>query len=89
MCHSGTVNSKRNKLHERCLRRAYNDKKPSFKERFETDKSVPIRIKNLRVLVTEMSKVYRNISPPMVRQLFQHRIMITIYGSFHNLNYQK
>ena len=74
MCHSRTVNSKMNKLHEkRCLRIIYNDKKSSFKELLETDKSVPIYIKNLQVLATEMFKVYRNISPPIVRQLFQSR----------------
>ena len=73
MCHSRTVNNKINKLHERCLRIVYNDKKSSFKELLETDKSVLIHIKNLQVLATEMFKVYRNISPPIVRQLFQLR----------------
>ena len=49
----------------------YNSKKLSFKELLETDKSVPIHIKNLQVLATEIIKVYRNISPPIVRQLCQ------------------
>ena len=61
------------KLHERCLRIVYNDKKSSFKELLETDKSVPIHIKSLQVLATEMFKVYRNISPPIERQLFPLR----------------
>ena len=73
MFHGRTVNSKINKLHERFLRIVYNDKKLSFKELFETDKSVPIHIKNLQVQATEMSKVYRNISPSIVRELFQSR----------------
>ena len=73
MFHVRTVNSKINKLHERCLRIVYNDKKLSFKELLETDKSVPIHIKNLQVLATEMSKVYRNITSPIVRELFQSR----------------
>ena len=73
MFHVRTVNSKINKLHERRLRIVYNDKKLSFKELLETDKSVPIHIKNLQVLATEMSKVYRNISPSIVRELFQSR----------------
>ena len=30
-------------------------------------------VKLLQVLATEMFKVYRNISPPIVRQLFQSR----------------
>ena len=73
MRHSRTVDSKINKLHERCLRIIYNNKKSSFKELLETDKAVPIHIKNLQVLTTEMFKVYRNIFPPIVIQLFQSR----------------
>ena len=73
MCHSRTVNNKINKLHERCLRIVYNNKMSSLKELLETDKSVPTHIKILQVLATEMSKVYRNISPTIVRQLFQPR----------------
>ena len=61
------------KLHERCLQKIYNDKKSSFQELLESDKSVPIHIKNLQVLATEMFKVYRDISPPIMRQLFQSR----------------
>ena len=61
ICHSRTVNTKINKLQERCLQIVYNDKKPSFQELLETDKSVPIHIKNPQVLATKMLKVYRNI----------------------------
>ena len=71
LCHSRTINNKINILHEICLRMVYNSKKLSFKELLETDKSVPIHIKNLQVLATEIIKVYRNISPPIVRQLCQ------------------
>ena len=67
------MENKIKKLHERCLRTVCNDKKSSFKELLETDKSVPIHIKNLQVLATEMFKVYRNVSSPIVRQLFQLR----------------
>ena len=71
MCHSRTVNNKINKLHERCLRIVYNNKNSSFKELLEIDKYVPMHIKNLQLLATEMFKVYKNISPPIVRQLFK------------------
>ena len=70
MYHNRTINNKINKLHERCLGILYNDKKSSFKELLKTDKSVPTHIKNLQVLATEMFKVYSNLSPPIVRQLF-------------------
>ena len=39
MCHSTTVNSEMKKLHRRCLRTIYNDKKSSFKELLETESS--------------------------------------------------
>ena len=73
MCHSRIVNSKINKLRKRCLRIVDNDKKSPFKELLETDKSVPIHIKNLQVLATEMFRVYGDISTPIVRQLYQSR----------------
>ena len=73
MRRSRTVNNKINKLIERCLRIFYNDKKSSFKELLETDKSVPTHIKNLQVLATAMFRVYRNKYPPIVRQSFQSR----------------
>ena len=73
MCHGRTVNNKINKLLERYLQIVYNDKKSSFKELLEADKSVPIHIKNLQVLATGMFKVYSTIFPPIVRQLFQLR----------------
>ena len=54
MCRSRAVNNKINKLNEICLRTVYNDMKSSFKELLETDKSVPIHIKNLQGLATEI-----------------------------------
>ena len=73
MCHSRTVNSKIDKLHKRCLRIVYNGMKWYFKDLLETDKSVPIHIKNLQVLATEMLKVCRDISCHIVRQSFHLR----------------
>ena len=73
LCHCRNVNSKINKLHERFLQIVFNDKNSSFKELLETDKSLPVHIKNLQVLATEMFKVYRNISLSIVRQFFLSR----------------
>ena len=73
MCHSETVNSKISKWHGRGLRIVYNDKKSSFKELLYTGKSVSIHIKNLQIFATEMFKLHRNISPSIVRQLFQSK----------------
>ena len=41
------------------------------KELLETDKSVPIHIKNLQFLATEMFGVYRNMFTSIMRQMFQ------------------
>ena len=87
MCHSRIVNSKINK-HERWLRIIYNDKKLFLKELLETDKSVPIHIKNLQVLATECSRCIEIYLPLSRNNHFNQKIMIAIYDSFHNLNYQ-
>ena len=45
-----------NRLHERCLRIIYNDKRRSFENLLEKDGSVSIHNRNLQFLVTEISK---------------------------------
>ena len=79
VCHSRTFNKKINKLNERCLRIIYNDKKLSFKELSETDKSVPIHIKNLQVLATERFKVYTIYLSLSWDNYSNQGITITIY----------
>ena len=73
MCHSRSINNKINRLHERCLRVVYSDKKSNFKELLEKDKSVSIHTQNLQALALEMYKVYRNISPPIFNEIFHRR----------------
>ena len=63
MCHNGTNNNKINRLHERCLRLIYNDKKSSFKYLLEKDGSVSIHHRNLRTLAVELLKVFKGLSP--------------------------
>ena len=83
MCHSRTITNKINKLHERCLLW----KKSSFKELLEVDKSVPIHIRNLQVLATEMFKACRNISPPIVRPSCAEGLKPPFYGQSRNPQY--
>ena len=47
MCHSRTLNSKINKLHERALRLVYDDRQSTFEELLNIDKSVIIQHRNL------------------------------------------
>ena len=60
MCHNRTSNNKINRLHERCLRIAYNHNKSSFQELLDKDKGATIHVKNVRALAIEMSKVSNN-----------------------------
>ena len=73
MFHSRITNNKINRLHEKCMRIIYGDKTSSFEELLEQDKSVSIHTRNLQMLVTEMFKVYRSMSPPIFSELFRGR----------------
>ena len=65
------TNNKINRLYERSLRLLHGDKSSSFEKLLEQDKSVTIHTRNLRILATEMFKVYRNISPPIFSEIFR------------------
>ena len=71
MCHNRTYNNKINRLHERCLRLIYNDKRSSFEDLLEKDNSVSINHKNLQALAIEMFKVYTKTSPEIMQEVFQ------------------
>ena len=68
MCHNRTNNNKINRLHERCLRLIYNDKKLSFKDLLEKDGSILHR--NLRTLALELFKVFKGLSPVIFAEAF-------------------
>ena len=62
MCFNRTNNNKINRLHERCLRLIYNNKKSSFENLLEKDGSVSIQHNNLRTLAVELLKVLKDLS---------------------------
>ena len=70
MFHSRSINNKINRLHERVLRILYNDFKSSFKNLLGKDGTVSIQVKNLQKLVTEMFKISKNFSVPLMSELF-------------------
>ena len=70
MCHNHTRNNEINRINERCLRLTYNDKKSSFENLLDKDKSVSIHHKNLRSLAIKMCNVHRGISPEILNDLF-------------------
>ena len=73
MCHSRKYNNKINRLHERCLRIIYSDKKSTFDELLKKDGSVSIHTRNLQFLAIEMYKVKNDLVPLIVQDLFQVR----------------
>ena len=60
-------------MHERCLRIVNSDKTSSFEKLLEKDGSVTIHTRNLQTLATEMFKVYKNLSPAIIANLFHVR----------------
>ena len=70
MCHNRQLSNKINRVHERCLRVIYNDKKSSFQELLDKNESVCIHHKNLQALCIEMFKVERKESPEIFSRLF-------------------
>ena len=73
MCYSRTVNNRINKLHERCLRVIYNDKKLIFQKLLDKDKSVSINSRSLQVLAREMYKEIKRLSPKVFTNTFTPR----------------
>ena len=73
MCHNRTKNNTINKLHERCLRLLYNDKKSSFHDLLEKDGSVSIHYMNLRALAIEMYRIYTGMAPEIVTEILPLR----------------
>ena len=73
MCHSRLINNKINRLHETCLRIIHSDKSSAFEELLEKDGSVTVHIRNIQKLAIEMFKVFKNLSPPIISDLFEVR----------------
>ena len=76
MCCNRSLNTKINRLHERCLRIVYNDKKSNFNELLVKHGSVSIHHQNLQKLAVEMLKVGRGLSPKIANELFQFKEQI-------------
>ena len=64
-------NNKINRLHERCLRIIYNDKRSSSNALLEKGGSVSIHERNIKILATEMFKVSTNLVPPQMQETFK------------------
>ena len=74
MFHSHSINNKINRLHQRALGIVYNDFKSSFKNLLEIDGTVSIHAKNLQKHATEMFKISKNFSVPLMSELFYRKV---------------
>ena len=68
-----TLNNKINKLPERALRLAYDDRQSKFEELLNIDKSVTIHQRNLQVLAAELYKVHHGLAPELMNDIFKKR----------------
>ena len=60
-------------MHERCQRIVYSDETPSFEKLLETDRSVPIHIRNLQILATDFFKESKDLAPTIFNEVFSKR----------------
>ena len=73
--HSRSLNNRINSIHERALRVTYGDKTSTFQQLLEKDNSVSIHHRNLQTLATEKFKISNNLSPDIVKEIFQERFV--------------
>ena len=71
MFHSKGLNKRTNKIHEKSLRLVYNDNILSFVDLLVKDNCVTIHDRNLQVLATEIFKVIHDLSPTIMKNIFQ------------------
>ena len=75
MFHSRTLNNRINRLHKRALRLVYKNSNLTFEELLRKDNSFSIHHRNLQKLATEIYKVKNNLSPILMKDIFQERII--------------
>ena len=78
MFHSRTLNSKINRLYDRCLRIIYNDNTISFPDLLEIDNSVSVH--HIQILATELYKFFNGLSTKLVSDCFKLNNM-TMYNT--------
>ena len=75
----------KSRLHERCLRIIYNDKRSSFNALLEKDGSVLINERDIKILATEMFKVSKNLAPPQMHEIFKLKDQLHNNLSYNSL----
>ena len=73
MFHSRSLNSKINRLYDRCLRIIYNYKHSNFEKLLNKDNSVSIHYNNIYALAIELYKIRNDMSPKIMSEVFKLR----------------
>ena len=76
MCHSRSLNSQINRIHERALRIVHRDNVSSFEQLLKLSGSIKIHHRNLQLLAIEIYKALHNLSSPLMSDLFQLKDVI-------------
>ena len=67
------LNHRINHIHERALRITYKDYENDFGFLLEQSKSMPIHVRNLQLLMTEIYKTKCGLNPPFMNDIFIQR----------------
>ena len=73
MFYDRAMNHRINHVHERALRTAYKDHRNDFAYLLEQSNSVPIHVRSLQLLMTEIFKTKSNLNLPFMKDIFQER----------------
>ena len=71
MCHSRSIHTRINRIHERSLRIVYSDDVSSFEQLLEKSGSVSIHHRNLQLLAIEIYKAINNLSSSLMSDIFK------------------
>ena len=80
MFYDRALNHRINHIHERALRIAYKDYENDFGFLLEQSKSVPIHVRNLQLLMTEIYKTKGVLNPPFMKEICKQRNISYRYG---------
>ena len=73
MFYDRALNQGINNIHERALSIAYKDYEDDVGFFLEQSKSVPIHVRNLQLLMTEIYKTKCGLNPPFMKDIFMQR----------------
>ena len=78
------LNNKVNRIHERALRITYKDMRSDFDTMLLRDNAVPIHIRNLQLLMTEIYKTKWELNPSFMKEIFIEKHSAYGLRSCHN-----